>query len=119
MLTYSIYVYVCFCILFIQIPWQTCGPLCITVEKGFINFKVFYVMYALIVVLKSWDIETNPGPVSSNLKSMSLCHWNLNSMAADNFIKLAQLEVYLSIHKHDIVCLSKTFLDSALSDDED
>ena len=67
--------------------------------------------------MKSWDIETNPGPVSSQTNSLSICHWNLNSIWVDNFTKLDQLVVFLSLYKYDIVCLSETFLDSSISSD--
>ena len=45
--------------------------------------------------------------------SLSICHWNLNSLSAYNFAKLTQLKVYSSIYKHDFICLSQTYLDSA------
>ena len=35
------------------------------------------------------------------------CHWNLNSLSAHNFSKLTQLKTYISIYKHDFICLSE------------
>ena len=66
----------------------------------------------------SGDIETNPGPVSTNLQSLSICHWNLNSITTENFIKIPILQAYLTTHKFDIVCLSETYLDSTFSNDD-
>ena len=60
------------------------------------------------------DIELNPGPKELlNNKSLSICHCNLNSLTAHNYSKLTQLKAYISIYKHDFVCLSETYLDSA------
>ena len=71
-----------------------------------------------LILLLSGDIETNPGPAVNNLQSLSICHWNLNSIAAENFAKISLLQAYLTVHKFDIVCLSETYLDSTfLSDD--
>ena len=66
----------------------------------------------------SGDIETNPGPVTNYSQGFKICHWNLNSLATDNFVKIPHLEAYAISHKIDIICLSETFLDSSyLSDD--
>ena len=52
-----------------------------------------------------------------NLKnSLSVCHWNLNSLSAHNFSKLTQMKAYISMYKHDFICLSETYLDSSSSD---
>ena len=48
-----------------------------------------------------------------------LCHWNLNSVAACNFIKMSLLPAYNSIHKFDIICLSETYLDNSYHSDDD
>ena len=59
--------------------------------------QTFYCIYAMLVLLTSWDIETNPGPVSTTQKSFSICNWNLNTVWLDNFIKLTLIEAYLSV----------------------
>ena len=69
----------------------------------------------------SGDIELNPGPnkTSSSCK-FSVCHWNLNSLAAHNFEKVGLLEAFNKINKFDIICVSESYLDSTfLSDSED
>ena len=62
------------------------------------------------------DIEINPGQKKLKKNSLSVCHWNLNSLSAHNFSKLTQFKVYISECKHDFICLSETYLDSAIPD---
>ena len=62
------------------------------------------------------DIELNPGPKKLRNKSLSVCHWNLNSLTAHNYSKLMQLKAYTSMYKHDFICLSETYLDSSTPD---
>ena len=50
---------------------------------------------------------------------LSICHWNLNSISAYNFIKLTLLRAYISVNKIDITCLSQTYLDSSIPSDDD
>ena len=60
----------------------------------------------------SGDIEMNhPGPKPSSCSKFSICHWNLNSISAHNFIKLfykSLLRAYISFHNFDILCLSES-----------
>ena len=49
--------------------------------------------------------------------NLSVCHWNLNSMAAHNFEKRNLLEVYNTINKFDNICLSESYLDSSIASD--
>ena len=56
----------------------------------------------------SGEIETNPGP-NNETKSISICHWNLNGISTQNFIKLSMLEADNSIYDYDIICLSETY----------
>ena len=66
-------------------------------------FQVVYFWYTASILLLSGDIETNPGPFSSNLESLNICHWNLNSVATENFIKIPLLEAYITVNKFDII----------------
>ena len=66
----------------------------------------------------SGDIEMNPGPKPSSCNKFSICHWNLNSISAHNFIKLSPLHAYISVHNFDILCLSETYLDSTISSND-
>ena len=64
------------------------------------------------VLLISGDIETNPGPKKSS--AIKFCHWNLNGLAAHDFVKVPLIEAFTITHNLDIVCLSGTFLDSTI-----
>ena len=62
----------------------------------------------------SGDAEKNPDPKSYSAQYLKICHWNVNYIAAHNFIKIALLKAYLSVHKMVIVCLCETFLDTSI-----
>ena len=78
---------------------------------------VFHVWLYLILTRRSGDIEQNPGPKSNSCQSF-FCHWNLNSISAHNFIKISLLKTYIVTHKLDVICLSETYLDSSISNDD-
>ena len=49
---------------------------------------------------------------------MTFCHWNLNGVAAHEFIKVSLLQGYITEiteRNFDIICLSETFLNSSLN----
>ena len=73
-------------------------------------------MYIFVLLRRHGDIELNPGPRKSKGNTVSVCHWNLNSITAHNFSKLTQLKAYISTYKYDFICLSETFLDSSTPD---
>ena len=79
-----------------------------------------YLWVASRIISLSGDTEINPGPKSNALNwCFSICHWNLNSILAHIFTKVSLLSAYISVHKFDIICLSKTYLNSGIpSDDE-
>ena len=65
------------------------------------------------------NIELNPGPKKdTSCDNFSLCHWNLNSIAAHNFSKLSLLEAYNGHHMHDMISLSETYLVSPVPYDD-
>ena len=64
------------------------------------------------LIRQSDNIEMNPGPKLNPCHSFSICHWNLNSLAAHNYLKVSPLRAYVAIKKFDVVCLSETYLDS-------
>ena len=64
------------------------------------------------MLLKSGDIETNLGP--KKLSAIPFYHWNLNGLAAHDFVKAPLIEAFNTMHSFDIVCLSETFLDSRI-----
>ena len=66
-----------------------------------------------------WRYRKNPGPKANSCDGLSICHWNLYSICAHNFIKLSLLRAYISINKIDTICLSETYLDSSIPSDDD
>ena len=74
---------------------------------------------SILAIKNSGNIEENPGPQPNSCECLSICHWNLNSISAHNFIKLSLLCACISINKTDIICLSETYLDSSISSDHD
>ena len=77
-----------------------------------IIFIQFIWVHALLI-RQSGDIEMNPGPKPNPCHSFSICHWNLNSPAAHNYLKVSLLWAYVAIKKFGVVCLSETYLDSS------
>ena len=73
-----------------------------------------YLWYHKQRQILSNDIQINPGPKLGSSQNFTVCHWNLNSIAAHNFLKINLLQVYLTVHKTDIICLSETYLDSSI-----
>ena len=48
-------------------------------------------MYIRLVKL-SGNVEKIPGPKSYSIQNLTICRWNLNSIEAHNFIKIALLK---------------------------
>ena len=63
-------------------------------------------------LLISGDIEKNPGPGNLSGHNISIYHWNLNRVTANNFVKISLLDAYNAVHDFDLFCISETFLDS-------
>ena len=77
-------------------------------------------VFVLLMLLVCGDIELNPGPRKHDTSyNLSICHWNLNSIAAHNFEKVNLLEACNTVNKFDIICLSETYLDSSILSDND
>ena len=73
-------------------------------------------LYIFLLLRRHGDIELIPGPRKSKGNTVSVCHWNLNSITAHNFSKVTQLKAYISTYKYNFICLSETFLDSSTPD---
>ena len=67
--------------------------------------------YLHLILFQHGDVENNPGPDKTKLKTFSCCHWNVNSLVAHNFSKHHQLEAYNSLYNYDFICISETCLD--------
>ena len=78
---------------------------------------MFFINNFKHLLLLLGDIEVYSGPKrSSNNK---FCHWNLNGLVAYDFIKVPLIEAFVTTSNFDIVCLSETFLDSTIPDDDE
>ena len=67
---------------------------CCTSPHVLIFFCPLLLLFISVILLLHFrDIETNPGPDSDYLNKYSFCHWNLNSIAAHNSIKMSLLQV--------------------------
>ena len=53
-------------------------------------------------------------PKSGLSSGLSICRWNLKSLAARNVSKVNLPQAYNSIHTFNIICLSETFLDLSI-----
>ena len=69
--------------------------------------------FVALLLLRSGDVETNPGPKKSSV--IKFCHWNLNGLAAYDFLKVSLIEAFITTHNFDIICLSEMFLNSTVS----
>ena len=79
-----------------------------------ITWSLFkYIWYHSPIIILSDDIKTNSGPKhyfsSQNLK---ICHWDLNSLLSHMYKKVSLPSTFNSVDKLDIICLSKTYLNS-------
>ena len=81
-----------------------------------IGIYLHHIWLSLTIIRLSDDIEENPGPKRN---SFSICHWNLNSITAHNYLKVSLLRFYISLHNFDVVCISETYLDSTTALDDE
>ena len=72
-----------------------CLFLCLYCFENFL-FTLLTLLYIISLLRCHGDIELNPGPRKSKENTLSVCHWNLNSISAHNFSKLTQLRAYTS-----------------------
>ena len=77
----------------------------------------FYSIFSRMLIMQHGDIESNPGP-SKKHRPLTCCHWNVNSLTAHKMIKKSLIEAYNSNHKYDFICISETYLDSSVSEDD-
>ena len=81
------------------------------------NVSVATWVYNILISL-SGDVQLNPGPKNKSDINVSICHWNLNSIAADNYAEFFFLKAYIAVYKFDIVCISERYLDSNITTDD-
>ena len=91
---------------------------CQLISNG-MEVSYFFIFCVLIVLIICGDIQLNLAPTKDkSCDNFSLCHWKLNSIAAQDFSNLSLLEAYNSHHMYDTICLSKTYLDSSVPYDD-
>ena len=71
-----------------------------------------YFLYLLL--LQHGDIESNPGPKKEQIKYLSCCHWNVNSLLAQNMSKISQIEACNLLYNYDFIGISETYFDSSI-----
>ena len=76
-------------------------------QNSFVLSFFFLITFLSLLLTLSSDVALN----------FSIAHWNLNSNAAQNFIKPSQSEVCNTLYSYDLICLSETGLDSITSTD--
>ena len=75
----------------------------------FFTFFIYHPWLFMCLIKISGGVEENPGPKRYSVKYLTIRHWNLNSIATHNFIKVVLLKAYLSVHEMEIICLSETY----------
>ena len=65
-------------------------------------------------MLQHGDFESNPGPKKEQIKYISCCHWNVNSLLAQNMCEISQIEAYNPLYNYDFICISETFFGSSI-----
>ena len=70
------------------------------------DITVFLLFFIQNLLSCCGDIEENPG---TKYSSLTFCHWNLNGLTAHDSTKISLLQVYITQHNYDIICLTETF----------
>ena len=104
----------------LQIKFAYISSICFSVIGSFSIDLVFLFVFqhflAIKLLLRCGDVESNPGPKDKHC--LSICHYNINSIAAHNFAKLSSLEAFNAVHNFDVICISEPYLDSSFSSDD-
>ena len=80
---------------------------CISCDTLHLQWLVFR------TILLSGDEETNPGP-----ETLNFCTWNLNSLAAYDFLRVSLIEAYNSVYNYDLIGIVETHLDSTTDENK-
>ena len=75
-------------------------------------FQFYFSSYFNPLLYLRGDFKVNPGPNRKPNKTLLICLWKLNSTSAHKFAKFHVLKAYVTVHKFNIICLSKTYLHS-------
>ena len=105
-------VFLCFIFkaFFNQKKWKHRFRLTVLPFLFFTSFVYHHPWLFIRLIKISGDVEENPGTKRYCVQCLTICNWNLNSVAAHNFIKAAFLKAYLSVHEKGIMYLSSYIL---------
>ena len=85
----------------------------VSFSNGFFAKHFFLVANSVNII--RWRRRNRSGSKRTPKASLSIFHWNLNSISAHNYARLSLLKAYLAFHKLDIICLSETYINSSIS----
>ena len=63
------------------------------------------------------DVETNSGPKKRSCY-FSRCDWNVNILTVYNILKVFLLDVYSTMRKYYLICISETYFGSLVKTDD-
>ena len=81
-----------------------------------IDVEILFLLYIKLLLYCCGDIGFNPGPKQS---SLTFRHWELNDIAAHDFVKISLIQGHITENNLDKICLSETFLNSSLNTKDD
>ena len=84
----------------------------ISVGSATINI-IFSILILVLLIIRSGDVELNPGPSDGPCKKLNVCHVNIRSLSRS---KLKAIQVSLS-KVFDIITVSETHLHQGVPDD--
>ena len=105
-----------FLVIFLNSSSESITKTNVTLPDYMFTIRYFINNFKHLLLLLSGDIEINPGPKWSSV--INFCHWNLNGLISHDFIKVPLVDVFITSNKFDLVCLSETFLDSTIPNDD-
>ena len=80
------------------------------------KIATFFFLCLLSPFFRCSDTEANTGTKSS---SLTICHWNLNDLTTLDSIKILLLQVYITQHNYDTICLTETVLNFPIETNDD
>ena len=83
--------------------------------ENLISLVYCFYLFLFLLLLCNRDVESNPRPKKNKEFFLSCCHWNVNSLLAQDCAKVTSLEACNSVFKCDFICISETFLDSTIT----
>ena len=88
-----------------------------SVCQNFFSLVYCFYLFIFLLLLCNGDVEYNPRPKKSKEFSLSCCHWDVNSLLAQDCAKVTSPEVYNLVFKYDFICISETYSDSTIFSD--